>query len=70
MCFLLHYDVITASNVTFTKAEHMRCFLLDWMTLLEGSFGCSGVPEIRDRQSIGVWTSASDSGVVEMGKKV
>ena len=80
---LVGLNGMTAANSTIIQAEHMRCLLLDWMTRLDGSVGyCSDpaanygqgngdISEIRDRQSwtaIGFWTSASDTGVLEMGK--
>ena len=80
---LVGLNGMTAANSTIIQAEHMRCLLLDWMTRLDGSVGYYSDPaanygqgkgdisEIRDRQSwtaIGFWTSASDTGVMEMGK--
>jgi hypothetical protein len=80
---LLGNNGMTAANATIIQAEHMRCLLLDWMTRLDGSVGYYSDPaanygqgngdisEIRERQSwktIGFWTSASDTGVLELGK--
>jgi hypothetical protein len=74
---------MTAANSTIIQAEHMRCLLVDWMTRLDSSVGYYSDPaanygqgkgdisEIRNRQSWTAndfWTSASDSGVMEMGK--
>jgi len=80
---LLGLNALTASDSTIIQAEHMRCLLLDWMTRLNGEIGYFSDPlnnygegsgdisEIRARQSwktTGFWTSASDTGVLEMGK--
>jgi hypothetical protein len=83
MSNLLGLNGMTAANSTIIQAEHMRCLLLDWMSRLDGPVGYYSDPEanygqgngdiseIRDRQSwtaIGFWTSAGDTGVLEMGK--
>jgi hypothetical protein len=81
---LLGLNGMIAQDDTIIQAEHMRCLLLDWMTRLDGNVGYYSNPaanynegsgditEIRERQSwksIGFWTSASDTGALEFGKK-
>ena len=73
---------MAAPENTIIQAEHMRCLLLGWMERLDGDVGYYSDPaanygegsgdiaEIRDRQSwrpIAFWTSASDTGILEMG---
>lgn len=71
---LLGKNGMSASNATISKAEHLRCLLLDWMGRLDGSVGYYSDPaanygegmgdiiEVRNRQSwwpIGFWVSDS-----------
>ncbi|KAG7371623.1 molybdenum cofactor biosynthesis protein C [Nitzschia inconspicua] len=78
---ILGFNAMNATDATIIQAEHMRCLLLDWMTRLDGTvvyysdpatnYGQSNgdISKIRDRQSwkaVGVWTSSSDSGVLEL----
>jgi hypothetical protein len=68
----LGHGAMSADEATVSKAEHMRCLLLDWMGRLDGSVGYFSDPaanfgegsgdmnEIRTRQSwpqLGLWVS-------------
>jgi hypothetical protein len=77
---LLGRNGMSADDTTISKAEHLRCLLLDWMERFDGSVGYYSNPaanfeegsgdmnEIRNRQSwrqIGFWVSDS---TMEFGK--